>query len=253
MNGTTLEEDAVVGYESLATHGRNDTFFYSRNEPDRNGYDPYGQYRRSPYENSTGSRCSSRRRRPCVIKFDTSINETHEVETLDELPVDSIWYTKEEYSVIKQYNAFIVRQVRSGQFIENEEHTSRSLEHKLKEVHRKRRDAKFAALNAILEEQERQMRRGKYDPETIAAAYADVSRPCHEDAHTRGVLDARQSINHGLFKMEYTTFADDDSKAQGDDTSVCSSSTSGTNQSERKKKKNRVRGFVKKMRRRASM
>jgi len=122
---------------------------------------------------------------------------THEVEHLEELAsFEIIWYTKEEYDVIKQNNSHVVRLIKSGEFEENDEYSCRGLEHKLKEIFRQRRANKFNALNAVLEEQDRQITRKIVNPESISLAYQTVSVRCHESAHTIACRDYRFSLNY---------------------------------------------------------
>lgn len=141
---------------------------------------------------------SSRRRRRAggtSVSFATDLQST-EVEHMDDLPGDDIWYSREEYDSIKARNSYIVRLIKAGEFEENEDLSCRGLEHKLKEVFRQRRANKFNALNAVLEEQDRQINRGVVDAHLISAAYQTVSVRCQESANTIAFRDYRFSHNY---------------------------------------------------------
>lgn len=133
-----------------------------------------------------------RRQRTTAVKFcNTTI--THTVEHLADLPAMDIWYSQDEYAEIKMRNSEIIRLIKSGQFMETSELSCRGLEHKLKEVFRQRRANKFEALNAVLEEQDRQICRGVVDPKKISAAYLTVSARCQAAAFTVALRDYRFS------------------------------------------------------------
>ena len=148
----------------------------------------------SPNNSSSNSNSKSRRRRRHVDFSTDTI--TNEVEHLDDLPGELIWYSKEEYDAIKARNSQIVKFIKAGEFEENDDYSCRGLEHKLKEIFRQRRANKFNALNAVLEEQDRQINRGLADPALISAAYQVVSVRCHESAHTIACRDYRFSLNY---------------------------------------------------------
>lgn len=136
---------------------------------------------------------SSKTRRRRRIDFSPHI-VTMEVEHMDDLPGELIWYNRDEYDDIKQRNSEIIRSIKAGEFEENDEYSCRGLEHKLKEVFRQRRANKFNALNAVLEEQDRQLSRGAGDPQLICAAYQTVSVRCQESACTIALRDYKFSL-----------------------------------------------------------
>lgn len=149
------------------------------------------------HSSPNNSNNSKSRRRRRSVDFSADI-VTHEVEHMEDLPGEFIWYSKEEYDAIKGRNAQIVKLIKSGEFEENDDYSCRGLEHKLKEIFRQRRANKFNALNAVLEEQDRQINRGGgySDPTLISAAYQTVTVRCAESAHTIACRDYRFSLNY---------------------------------------------------------
>ncbi|CAB9526577.1 expressed unknown protein [Seminavis robusta] len=136
-----------------------------------------------------------RRAENISVKFSEDI-QSEEVEHLDDLPGDEIWYSPEEYGEIKARNTYIVRLIKAGNFTEDDDFSCRGLEHKLKEVFRQRRANKFNALNAVLEEQDRQITRGIVDDKLISAVYQTVSVRCQESANTIAFRDYRYSSSY---------------------------------------------------------
>jgi hypothetical protein len=133
------------------------------------------------------------RRRKRIVNFNSNI-VTIEVEHMDDLPGEDIWYSRDEYDEIKSRNSQIVRLIKAGEFEENDDLSCRGLEHKLKEVFRQRRANKFNALNAVLEEQDRQINRGMCDQGLISVAYQTVSVRCQESANTIAFRDYKFSF-----------------------------------------------------------
>jgi hypothetical protein len=110
---------------------------------------------------------------------------------------DDIWYSREEYHIIKARNSIIVRMMKTGRFEESDEHSFRGLEHKLKDGYRQRRANKFNALNAVLEEQDRQFAQGVRDSENIAQKYEEVAVWAREMAFVLAVKDSEDSFSNG--------------------------------------------------------
>jgi hypothetical protein len=107
-----------------------------------------------------------------------------------------VWYSRDEYDIIKARNNLVIKMMKGGTFKESDEHTFRGLEHKLKDGFKRRRANKFNALNAVLEEQDTQFARGRADPDSIAEAYRLVSLSAKETAFLLGSRDAEESYCH---------------------------------------------------------
>lgn len=83
--------------------------------------------------------------------------------------------------------------MKNGQFEENEEHSIRGLEHKLRDGQKQRNEYKFGGLNAVLSEQDRQYAKGKCNLDTIASQYGKVTNDAKESAVCNALLDAADS------------------------------------------------------------
>lgn len=133
-------------------------------------------------------------RRRHSVDFVGDKPKTHEFDCLDEDEKGEVWYSRDEYDIIKARNSLIVKMMKSGAFEENTEQSFRGLEHKLKEGFRQRRENKFNALNAVLEVQDRQYDKGQTCQEVIAQAYRRVSLNAKESAFMLGCRDAEESF-----------------------------------------------------------
>jgi hypothetical protein len=166
-----------------------------------------------------------------------------EFEANDEMYKDSVWYSRDEYDIIKARNQLIVKMMKTGHFRESEDHTIRGLEHKLKEGFRARRENKFNALNAVLEEQDRQIARGNVDATVIAEKYRQVCFGAAEMAGILAMKDAEESYCytppqlHTLSSTssyesppQLVTEADEDDSVDDDETDTVSQSTEKLNQ-----------------------
>jgi len=131
-----------------------------------------------------------RRRHRVVFQGENVIQEFPRIDA--ECKKD-VWFCRDEYEVIKARNSLLVKMMKKGSFEEGDDHTFRGLEHKLKAVFRQRRANKFNALNAVLEEQDRQFNIGTNEPEAIAVRYRRASMNARENAFAIGLKDAENS------------------------------------------------------------
>jgi hypothetical protein len=190
------------------------------------------------------------------IEFvDVSEFRIHEFDAFEDEERDEIWYSRDEYDIIKARNSLIIKMMKSGTFDESEEHSFRGLENKLKEGFKKRRAHKFSALNAVLEEQDRQISKGTKDDEAIGEAYRAVSLPAKEGAFELACLDVEDSfaytgkpVPRESFLGMHMSFRNEEEEAfeAGDDDdndTVCSEDSRG---STRKSRLGRFLGGVKK-------
>uniref|UniRef100_A0A7S3P8S8 Uncharacterized protein n=1 Tax=Amphora coffeiformis TaxID=265554 RepID=A0A7S3P8S8_9STRA len=133
------------------------------------------------------------RRHSVGFKPDTEMQQVIEFDMHDEEMALRMWYSRDEYDIIKARNSLIVKMMKTGHFKESEEHTFRGLEHKLKEGFRQRRANKFNGLNAVLEEQDRQYAKGITIPEAIAEKYGRISIQASETAFVMARRDFENS------------------------------------------------------------
>lgn len=151
-------------------------------------------------------------------------NNVYEIDRADDASHDDIWYTKEEYEIIKARNRVLVKMKRSGKFEESDEHSFRGLEHKLKDGNEQRKTYKFDALNAVLEEQDRQYNRGLKDAEDIARRYRETARSAQETAIVLALKDAEAVVDTEII-VDVDDYDDDEASVVSDLQTVGSDDT----------------------------
>mmetsp|Transcript_17355 Transcript_17355/g.24389 ORF Transcript_17355/g.24389 Transcript_17355/m.24389 type:complete len:265 (+) Transcript_17355:130-924(+) len=118
----------------------------------------------------------------------------HEIGHLNDMTsteMANTWYCYEEYQDIRSSYHDIVRRMMSyNPNIDNEVESTRGLEHKTKIGSRKRRANKIGAIDAVLQEQDRQILSGTRSTLAIASVYIREAQSAKADAHAKGVADA---------------------------------------------------------------
>lgn len=194
--------------------------------------------------------------KPTIIRINRSTVDfedepvVHEFEGIDDDNFADVWYCREDFDIIRSRNSLIVKMMKAGSFEESEEHSFRGLEHKLKAGFKQRRENKFNALNAVLEEQDRQFHRGLNNPDAIAQIYMQAALLAKESAYMLAIRDVEESYSFRGHPVRPDMLGDfiqngnaqtedgDDETVVEDDTdmdTVCSES------SKKKKKKSRFR------------
>jgi hypothetical protein len=139
------------------------------------------------------SECSFPRREECVpteairsVCFNDNATVVHEFERVtDQEDRENLWFTKDEYTIINARDYLISKLVIAGSFRETEEHTSRGLEKRsLKKG--VGRISRAKVVNAVLDEQNRQIQRGLNDPGLVARVYILALGRARVDAMLRG-------------------------------------------------------------------
>jgi hypothetical protein len=152
-------------------------------------------------------------------------NNVYEFDRADDASHEDIWYTKEEYEIIKARNRVLVKMKKSGKFEESDEHSFRGLEHKLKDGNEKRKSFKFDALNAVLEEQDRQYNRGLKDAEDIARRYRETASAAQETAIIAALKDAEAVVVDREIIVDVDEYDDDDGSVVSDLQTISSDDT----------------------------
>lgn len=107
---------------------------------------------------------------------------------------EHIWYSKEEYVMIKTRNSFLVSMVKQGTFKETENHTFRGLECKLREGYKQRKWNKITSIVVVLDEQDKQLSKNTCNLDAIADVYRAATKNARESARVKGENDSK--IDH---------------------------------------------------------
>lgn len=170
-------------------------------------------------------------------------------EKVEEETKHEIWYTAEEYDIIKARNSLIVKMMKTGNFEESQEHSFRGLEHKLKAGYKQRRANKFNALNAVLEEQDRQYARGIVDADKIGSIYRQVAQNARESAFFMGLKDSEQSYGYKMPEIPKFEIPQSETGYDSDDgmSSILGEQESFAQSSIKKAKKSKFRSLLGKL------
>lgn len=118
------------------------------------------------------------------------VRETLHIADYEPDEVIATWYQKDEMAQMKADMVDTVRSMLRGE-LENdsEEQCMRGLESRTRIGANKRQENKLRALEAVLDEQDREFEAGIIDERTISLVYQRVSLRCRNEAHERGLRD----------------------------------------------------------------
>jgi hypothetical protein len=131
--------------------------------------------------------------RKSVSFHETQLNHVLEIENLEQISKEEcsmIWFSREEFHVIKNNYQEIILKMRNKELLrDTDEHCTRGLECRSKAGSKRRRDTQLNGLLAVLGEQERQQRDGVEEPETLAVMYRQFSYHSQQAATNMGRRD----------------------------------------------------------------
>jgi hypothetical protein len=145
------------------------------------------------------SNASKPERRHVLFKDNVSVRPiTH----MNEMPLDytrAVWYEKKDFIEIKQRIALTLRIMSHGgqPNIDTEEHCSRGLEYRTKDGASVRRENKFNALNAVLDEQDRQRELRIHNDALLCQIYVLENRFSRLTALRLGIRD--EEVARGIY------------------------------------------------------
>ena len=122
-----------------------------------------------------------------------SVRECLHINNFTDEELDCAWYKKQDFQRIKAAIAFIVQKIGNGTWQGDTEHeTARGLEYRHREGSMKRKSNKLNGLMAVLDEQERQWRRGIDDDGAISDAFIAVNMKCSFAARVLAANDEEE-------------------------------------------------------------
>ncbi|KAG7359760.1 hypothetical protein IV203_034858 [Nitzschia inconspicua] len=135
-----------------------------------------------------GGLCSRTR----VVSFDKEARIVGHVPTRGELTPEeftTIWYSKDEFKEMKKEYVPIVKKLAKKLPLDDGEE-GRGLEHKTPRGCKSRQNNRFQAMDAVLDEQERQFEMERKDADYIAQIYRQSSAHCQMNAYLSAKKDA---------------------------------------------------------------
>ena len=145
-------------------------------------------------------------RRRVHFKETVSVRPITHVDNIPEEEIAAIWFCKKDFEDIKRSFATTLRLISYGEFKgDDEEHCSRGLEFRTRAGALQRRDNKWNALNAVLDEQDRQKELGINNDKLLSQIYITENRHCRQAAFKLGLCDQDEAQS-----LHRTPIVDDD-------------------------------------------
>lgn len=149
-------------------------------------------FRRIASYNAYGDRINSGGIRRRVVSFASDVQDVGTVPSRSEFTEKEFgdtWYTKYDLKTMKSDFIVTIKKMAKNLPLADDEE-ARGLEHKTPHGSRSRTDNRYQAMDAILDEQERQWDQGRKDPEYLAKLYRQSSAHCQMTAYLIAEKDA---------------------------------------------------------------
>lgn len=152
-----------------------------------------------------------------LVSFPKELSQVvGEVNTRSEMSSEDIantWYSKDEFKTMKtQYIPIVKKIAKKLELAEGED--PRGLEHKTPRGNKARQINRFQAMDAVLDEQERQWENERKDPEYIAQIYRQSSAHCQMNAYLLAKKDA-EFVAKEVRQTEARDLAEEDTPGKG--------------------------------------
>lgn len=136
-------------------------------------------------------RCLPKKSKTVTFKETATARTTTHINDYTAKEIRACWYSDSERSAIRKQ---VVAEAAAAADDESKV-CPRGLEALVGSSAEQRREAKFTAMLAVLQEQELQRDEGSYDPEYIALAYKQCTACCRESALILGFNDQEEARN----------------------------------------------------------
>lgn len=143
----------------------------------------------------TSTSATSKPRRRVQFKETVSVRPIVHVNNMCDDEIADVWYNKTECQDMKRSMALTVKMISAGLFQgDDDEHCARGLEYRTRAGATRRRENKVNALDAVLDEQDRQRGRGmEPDDEAIRQCFLDENLHCRLAALEKGIADQEEA------------------------------------------------------------
>jgi len=130
------------------------------------------------------------------VKFSNDVvDDNSSVIELSEEEFENLWFTKEEFQLMRRSTAFIVRMMASGSLTDDdddEEMCTRGLESNPRAGNRRKRQNIENSIDAVLIEQQKQWAKGYSSTSAIANVYKQSSCHCSMASYVSAQRDAQE-------------------------------------------------------------
>jgi hypothetical protein len=129
-------------------------------------------------------------RRRVQFKDTVSVRPIRHVNNISEEEIKDVWYCRRDFQYMKAAFALTVKMITLGLYEGDcEEHCARGLEYRTLAGALRRRESKWDALNAVLDEQDRQRELGIIDGEIIRRVFLQENTHCRLASLETGIQD----------------------------------------------------------------
>lgn len=151
----------------------------------------------------------SKPRRRVRFNQSVSVRPVLHVNNMSDDEIADAWYNRHECADIKRSMAVTIKMMSAGVLkVDDDEHCSRGLEHRTRPGSAQRRENKMIALDAVLDEQDRQQACGVVNDEAIRKVFVQENLHCRLAALEKGVADQDEARN--LDEQDEDVDSDDD-------------------------------------------
>ena len=134
-------------------------------------------------------------RRRVTFKETVSVRPITHVDNIPEEEIAAVWFCKKDFEEMKRSFANTLRLIAYGEFRgDNEDHCARGLEFRTRAGALERRENKWNALNAVLDEQDRQKELGINNDKLLSQIYITENRHCRQAASKLALRDEEEAM-----------------------------------------------------------
>jgi hypothetical protein len=136
---------------------------------------------------------SSPVQRRCKVRFSLESNQSFPIPHINDINDEeflAIWYGPSDYKRIKTKIFLILRKIKKGKQIEeNDKQSVRGLECRTVHGTNLRQQKKLKAITAVMDEQDRQFDDDEQNDNLLAEAYRNATSHCQDEAYALGLKD----------------------------------------------------------------
>ena len=162
---------------------------------------------------------AKKERKRVSFKPSVSVRPIRHVNDIPEEELKEAWYNRREFDAMKKAFARTVKMISHGVYPgDDENHCARGLEYRVRVGALARRENKSNGLEAVLDEQDRQMHHGVVDDELIREAFVRENIQCRLSALQSGIRDQEEAR---FIHQEAEEYSNDDLGEDSMDMDYC--------------------------------
>jgi hypothetical protein len=193
----TLLSHNLASYVLSLTQPSVDQYFLSLTSPAKQHMTPYQKKHAVNDDGSTVVTAlttgTSSLVHMCKVRFSLESNQSFPIPHITDMEDEeflAIWYGPRDYKRIKIKIFLILRKMKNGEQIEdNDKQSVRGLECRTVQGANLRQENKLMGMTAVLDEQDRHYEDGEQNDELLAEVYRNTTSHCQDEAYALGLKD----------------------------------------------------------------